>query len=57
MYTLISGCYKQLMERREFGVLMVGLEAAGKTTLLERLKTLYDLPTLSFSFCLLSSKT
>jgi ADP-ribosylation factor related protein 1 len=41
MWTLVSGCYKQLMERREFGVLVVGLEAAGKTTLLERLKTMY----------------
>lgn len=42
MWTLVSGCYRQIMERREYGVLVVGLEAAGKTTLLERLKTMYS---------------
>ena len=41
MWTLISGLVAQLSARREAGVLLVGLESAGKTTLLERLRRMY----------------
>ena len=39
MYSLITGCAASIFRKREYGVLLIGLEAAGKTTLLERLKS------------------
>jgi ADP-ribosylation factor related protein 1 len=38
MYSLITGCAREIFRKREYGVLLIGLEGAGKTTLLERLK-------------------
>ena len=39
MYTLLSGLYKQLTQKDEFFVLILGLDNAGKTTFLESAKT------------------
>lgn len=45
MFSLISGCFEFMLRKEELHVLIVGLDKAGKTTLLERLKTLYtDVP-------------
>jgi hypothetical protein len=45
MFGLFSGCFEALLRKEELHVLLIGLDKAGKTTLLERLKTLYtDLP-------------
>lgn len=45
MFSLLSGCFEFLLHKEELKILIVGLDKAGKTTLLERLKTLYtDVP-------------
>ncbi|KAH7107983.1 P-loop containing nucleoside triphosphate hydrolase protein [Auriculariales sp. MPI-PUGE-AT-0066] len=48
MYHLLSGLYQHLTRKDEFSILILGLDAAGKTTFLEKVKTLYnDMPGLS----------
>lgn len=41
MFSLLSGCFEFLLRKEELKILIVGLDRSGKTTLLERLKTLY----------------
>jgi len=38
-YTLLSGLYDHMTKEQEFNVVLLGMENAGKTTFLERLKT------------------
>eukprot|EP00048_Salpingoeca_helianthica_P007116 m.106752 g.106752 ORF g.106752 m.106752 type:complete len:202 (-) comp14235_c1_seq4:76-681(-) len=40
MYTLLSGLWHHLSRRDEYYVLLIGLDDAGKTTILEKLKAL-----------------
>ncbi len=41
MFSLFHGCYEYATRKEELHLLIVGLDRAGKTTLLERLKTLF----------------
>ncbi|MCO5604626.1 hypothetical protein L7F22_058796 [Adiantum nelumboides] len=42
MFSLLYGLWKYLFSKAEFHVLILGIDKAGKTTLLEKLKTLYS---------------
>ncbi|KAJ1343911.1 hypothetical protein BSLG_001514 [Batrachochytrium salamandrivorans] len=42
MYTLLSGLYRKYTQREEFFVIILGLDNAGKTTLLERIKSIFN---------------
>ncbi|EJD52831.1 P-loop containing nucleoside triphosphate hydrolase protein [Auricularia subglabra TFB-10046 SS5] len=42
MYHLLKGLYTHLTRKEEFSVLILGLDGAGKTTFLEKIKTLYS---------------
>lgn len=45
MFSLLYGLWEYLFRKEELHVLILGVDKAGKTTLLERLKTMYgDLP-------------
>ncbi|KAJ1564588.1 hypothetical protein HK405_014483, partial [Cladochytrium tenue] len=41
MYTLLSGLYELYSRKDDFYILILGLDSAGKTTLLERIKATY----------------
>ncbi|KAI9505246.1 ADP-ribosylation factor protein 3 [Coemansia spiralis] len=41
MFTLVSGAYKYFTRLDEYNVLMLGLDGAGKTALLEKIKHIY----------------
>ena len=41
MYTLLSGLYRYAVQKDEYFVLILGLNEAGKTTLLEQTKTIF----------------
>nr|GFB62602.1 ADP-ribosylation factor-related protein 1 [Tanacetum cinerariifolium] len=42
MFSLFYGLWKYLVSKTEFHVLILGIDKAGKTTLLEKLKTQYS---------------
>ncbi|KZV93400.1 P-loop containing nucleoside triphosphate hydrolase protein [Exidia glandulosa HHB12029] len=42
MYHLLKGLYQHLTRKDEFSVLILGLDGAGKTTFLEKIKTLFS---------------
>jgi len=41
MYTLLSGLYRYTVQKDEFSIIILGLDDAGKTTLLEQTKTIF----------------
>ncbi|EGD74229.1 hypothetical protein PTSG_06239 [Salpingoeca rosetta] len=41
MFTLLSGLWQRWQQRYEYYALIIGLDAAGKTTLLEKIKEIY----------------
>ncbi|MBW0480876.1 hypothetical protein O181_020591 [Austropuccinia psidii MF-1] len=42
MYRLLSGLHAHLTRKEEFNVIIIGLDHAGKTTLLEKIKTIFN---------------
>ncbi|KAH9810586.1 P-loop containing nucleoside triphosphate hydrolase protein [Melampsora americana] len=42
MYRLLSGLYQHLTRKEEYTIIILGLDQSGKTTLLEKIKTIYN---------------
>ncbi|KAG8936673.1 ADP-ribosylation factor protein 3 [Tulasnella sp. 419] len=42
MYHLLRGLHAHLTQKDEFNIIIIGLDNAGKTTILEKIKTLYN---------------
>ena len=42
MFSLLYGFWEYVFRKEEFRILLVGLDKAGKTNILEKLKTLYS---------------
>jgi len=42
MYHLLTGLYTELMRKDEFSIVILGLDAAGKTTFLEKVKSTFS---------------
>ena len=49
MFSLISGYWKLLWQRSEFQIIILGMDRAGKTTLLEQMKEIFTKFTADFS--------
>ncbi|KAL9814041.1 putative small GTP-binding protein [Arabidopsis thaliana] len=43
MFSLMSGLWSYMFSKTEFNVLILGIDKAGKTTFLEKLKTIYSI--------------
>ncbi|RYY86087.1 hypothetical protein EON63_06340 [archaeon] len=43
-FSLLSGFWEYIFSKPKLNVLMIGLDHAGKTTLLERIKAFYHIP-------------
>ena len=54
MFSLLGGCYEWLARKEELHILMVGLDDAGKTLTLERLKVRFFAAQAGFSVLMLS---
>lgn len=48
MFSLLHGCLEYALRKEELHILILGLDKAGKTTLLEKIKELHGLPGLEW---------
>ena len=48
MFGLLHGCLERALRKEELHILILGLDAAGKTTLLEKMKQLHGIPGLEW---------
>jgi ADP-ribosylation factor related protein 1 len=48
MFGLFHGCLERVLRKEELHILILGLDKAGKTTLLEKMKELHGLPGLEW---------
>jgi ADP-ribosylation factor related protein 1 len=48
MFGLLHGCIEHALRKEELHILILGLDAAGKTTLLEKVKQMHGIPGLEW---------